>query len=83
MTRSPIASCSPTKAANPFVITYGATLLAAARAFFAEQLRRADDLGEIDPGASADIAARLFARRHLIPTAIREDRRADTTATSR
>ncbi|WP_280242706.1 hypothetical protein [Nocardia abscessus] len=36
---------------QPFVITYGATLLAAARAFFAEQLRRADDLGDIDPDA--------------------------------
>ncbi|WP_280493399.1 TetR/AcrR family transcriptional regulator [Nocardia asiatica] len=78
---------------RPFVITYGATLLAAARAFFAEQLRRADDLGDIDPDASAEIAARLsltlllipdsyfaletdedarrFARRHLIPAAIR------------
>ncbi|MFI9413813.1 TetR/AcrR family transcriptional regulator [Nocardia gamkensis] len=78
---------------QPFVITYGATLLAAARAFFAEQLRRADDLGDIDPDASAEIAARLsltlllipdsyfsletdedarlFARRHLIPTAMR------------
>ncbi|WP_174186143.1 TetR/AcrR family transcriptional regulator [Nocardia barduliensis] len=78
---------------QPFVITYGATLLTAARAFFAEQLRRADDLGDIDPDASAEIAARLsltlllipdsyfsletdedarlFARRHLIPAAIR------------
>ncbi|WP_159848878.1 TetR/AcrR family transcriptional regulator [Nocardia sp. CY41] len=78
---------------QPFVLTYGSTLLAAARGFFADQLRRADDIGDIDPEASAEIAARLsltlllipdsyfaldtdddarrFARRHLIPTAIR------------
>jgi hypothetical protein len=78
---------------RPFVIAYGAELLAAARTFFAEQLRRADDLGDIDPDASAEVAARLsltlllipdsyfsletdedarlFARRHLIPAAIR------------
>ncbi|WP_051168781.1 TetR/AcrR family transcriptional regulator [Nocardia abscessus] len=52
---------------QPFVITYGATLLAAARAFFAEQLRRADDLGNIDPDASAEIAARLSLALLLIP----------------
>ncbi|WP_169812952.1 TetR/AcrR family transcriptional regulator [Nocardia niwae] len=78
---------------QPFVLTYGSTLLAAARGFFADQLRRADDVGDIDPEASAEIAARLsltlllipdsyfcldtdddarsFARRHLIPTALR------------
>ncbi|MEU2101034.1 TetR/AcrR family transcriptional regulator [Nocardia sp. NPDC019255] len=52
---------------QPFVITYGTTLLAAARAFFAEQLRRADDIGDIDPDASAEIAARLSLTLLLIP----------------
>ncbi|MGW4094594.1 TetR/AcrR family transcriptional regulator [Nocardia sp. NPDC004718] len=52
---------------QPFVITYGATLLAAARAFFADQLRRADDIGDSDPDASAEIAARLSLTLLLIP----------------
>lgn len=52
---------------KPFVITYGATLLAAARVFFAEQLRQADGTGDFDPDAAAEIAARLSLTLLLIP----------------
>ncbi|MFE9321513.1 TetR/AcrR family transcriptional regulator [Nocardia sp. NPDC052278] len=55
---------------KPFVITYGATLLETARTFFAQQLRAADDTGDIDPDAAAEIAARLSLTLLLIPDSI-------------
>lgn len=62
---------------QPFVITYGAILLATARTFFADHLRDADadaadadDSADIDPDAAAEIAARLSLTLLLIPDSI-------------
>ncbi|MEU0543957.1 TetR/AcrR family transcriptional regulator [Nocardia sp. NPDC005978] len=55
---------------RPFVITYGATLLATARAYFADQLRQAEDIEGIDPEAAAEVAARLSLTLLLIPDSV-------------
>ncbi|MFE6864021.1 TetR/AcrR family transcriptional regulator [Nocardia sp. NPDC057668] len=55
---------------RPFVITYGATLLATARTYFADQLRQAEDIEGIDPEAAAEVAARLSLTLLLIPDSV-------------
>ncbi|MEU2252527.1 TetR/AcrR family transcriptional regulator [Nocardia xishanensis] len=55
------------EAGKPFLVTYGGALVDAARTFFADQLRLADDADGIDPDAAAEIAARLSLTLLLIP----------------